>query len=157
MSDFSRQNVGSGTPWEDVAGYSRAVRIGDQVFISGTTAHDESGRLQGGQDAYAQAAYILRKIATALQRAGASLEDVVRTRVYVVRLDDWRDVARAHGDVFGHIRPANTLVQVAGLVDGPLVDIEADATLQPEERRAARIAALAPLRVQDTSEETFSR
>jgi enamine deaminase RidA (YjgF/YER057c/UK114 family) len=130
VSDTSRHNIGSGTPWEDVAGYSRAVRIGDQVFVSGTTAHDESGNLQGGHDAYAQAAYILRKIATALQQAGASLEDVVRTRIYVVRLEDWRDVSRAHGDVFGHIRPANTLVQVAGLVDGPLVEIEADAVIQ---------------------------
>jgi enamine deaminase RidA (YjgF/YER057c/UK114 family) len=127
----NRQNVGSGTPWEDVAGYSRAVRVGNQVFVSGTTAHDAAGNLQGGQDAYAQAAYVLRKIAAALQHAGATLEDVVRTRVYVVRLEDWRDVARAHGDVFGHIRPANTLVQVAGLVDGPLVEIEADAIIQP--------------------------
>jgi len=125
-----RQNIGSGTPWEDIAGYSRAVRIGDQVFVSGTTAHDELGNLQCGQDAYAQTTYILRKIATALEHAGGSLEDVVRTRVYVVRLEDWRAVARAHGAVFGHIRPANTLVQVAGLVDGPLVEIEADAVIQ---------------------------
>jgi len=127
---MTRRNFGSGTPWEDVAGYSRAVRAGNQVFVSGTTAHDESGNLQAGQDAYAQAAYILSKIATALERAGASLEDVVRTRVYVVRLEDWREVSRAHGDVFGHIRPANTLVQVAGLVDGPLVEIEADAVIR---------------------------
>ena len=126
-----RQNFGSSTPWESIAGYSRAVRIGNQVYVSGTTAHDEAGNLQGGQDAYAQAAYILSKIATALQHVGATLEDVVRTRVYVVHLEDWRDVARAHGDVFGHIRPANTLVQVAGLVDGPLVEIEADAVIQP--------------------------
>jgi enamine deaminase RidA (YjgF/YER057c/UK114 family) len=125
-----RQNIGSGTPWEDVAGYSRAVRVGNQVFVSGTTAHDDAGNLQGGPDAFAQAAYILRKIATALEQAGASLEDVVRTRAYVVRLEDWREVARAHGDVFGHIRPANTLVQVAGLVDGPLVEIEVDAIVQ---------------------------
>jgi enamine deaminase RidA (YjgF/YER057c/UK114 family) len=125
-----RQNVGSGTPWEDLAGYSRAVRIGNQVFVSGTTAHDAAGNLQGGQDAYAQAVYILRKIGTALQQAGASLEDVARTRVYLVRLEDWRDVARAHSEVFGHIRPANTLVQVAGLVDGPIVEIEADAVIQ---------------------------
>jgi enamine deaminase RidA (YjgF/YER057c/UK114 family) len=126
-----RHNIGSGTPWEDIAGYSRAVRIGHQVFVSGTTAHDTAGNLQGGGDAYAQAVYILKKIATALDQAGASLQDVVRTRVYVVRLEDWREVARAHGEVFRQIRPANTLVQVAGLVDGPLVEIEADAVIQP--------------------------
>jgi enamine deaminase RidA (YjgF/YER057c/UK114 family) len=128
---MTRQNVDSGTPWESVAGYSRAVRVGDHVFVSGTTAHDELGQLHGGQDPYAQAAYILNKISVALEKAGASLEDVVRTRAYVVRLDDWREVARAHGQVFGQIRPANTLVQVAGLVDGgPLVEIEADAIIQ---------------------------
>ena len=129
MSD--RQNIDSGTPWEAVAGFSRAVRIGDHVFVSGTTAHDEHGQLHGGQDPYAQATYILNKISAALEQAGASLADVVRTRAYVVRLDDWRDVARAHGEVFGQIRPANTLVQVAGLVDGgALVEIEADAIVQ---------------------------
>jgi enamine deaminase RidA (YjgF/YER057c/UK114 family) len=125
---MARQNIDSGTPWETVAGFSRAVRIGDQVFVSGTTAHDERGQLHGGDDPYAQAAYILSKISAALAQAGASLEDVVRTRAYVVRLDDWREVARAHGEVFGQIRPANTLIQVAGLVEGgPLVEIEADA------------------------------
>jgi enamine deaminase RidA (YjgF/YER057c/UK114 family) len=122
-----RQNIGSGTSWEDIAGYSRAVRIGNQVFVSGTTAHDESGQ----DSAYSQAVAILKKIEAALVAVGASLEDVVRTRVYVVRLDDWREVARAHGEVFNQIRPANTLVQVAGLVDGPLVEIEADAVIQP--------------------------
>jgi enamine deaminase RidA (YjgF/YER057c/UK114 family) len=127
---ISRQNIDSGTPWETLAGYSRAVRIGDHVFVSGTTAHDEHGQLQGGDDPYAQAAYILGKISAALEQAGASLDDVVRTRAYVVRLDDWREVARAHGEVFGHIRPANTLIQVAGLVDGPLVEIEAEAVIQ---------------------------
>lgn len=126
-----RRNIASGTPWEAIAGFSRAVRVGNQVFVSGTTAHDERGELQGGQDAYAQAAYILDKIGAALRQAGASLDDVVRTRVYVVHLEDWREVARAHGDAFGAIRPANTLVQVAGLVDGPLVEIEADAVVQP--------------------------
>jgi len=101
------------------------------VFVSGTTAHDERGQLHGGQDPYAQAAYILRKIEAALEQVGASLQDVVRTRAYVVRLEDWREVARAHGEVFGNIRPANTLVQVAGPVDGaPLVEIEADAIIQ---------------------------
>ena len=128
---MARQNIDSGTPWEAVAGFSRAVRIGDHVFVSGTTAHDASGQLQGEADAYAQATYILKKIDVALEQVGASLRDVVRTRAYVVHLDDWRAVARAHGEVFGQIRPANTLIQVAGLVDGgPLVEIEADAVLQ---------------------------
>jgi enamine deaminase RidA (YjgF/YER057c/UK114 family) len=127
----ARQNIGSGTPWEALAGFSRAVRIGNQVFVSGTTAHDEYGRLQGGPTAYAQAVYILAKIAAALAQAGAALEDVVRTRVYVAHLEDWQAVARAHGEVFAQIRPANTLVQVAGLVDGPLVEIEADAIINP--------------------------
>jgi enamine deaminase RidA (YjgF/YER057c/UK114 family) len=121
--------VSSGTPWEAWAGYSRAVRFGNQVWVSGTTASDAEGNLQGGEDAYAQARYILDKIASALGETGACLEDVVRTRVFVARLDDWREVARAHGEVFGAIRPANTLVQVAGLVEGRLVEIEADAVI----------------------------
>jgi enamine deaminase RidA (YjgF/YER057c/UK114 family) len=126
-----RQNIDSGTSWEAIAGYSRAVRVGDQVFVSGTTAHDANGELHGGDDAYTQAVYVLKKIDVALAQVGASLDDVVRTRVYVVHLDDWREVARAHGEVFGAIRPANTLVQVAGLVEGgPLVEIEADAVIQ---------------------------
>jgi enamine deaminase RidA (YjgF/YER057c/UK114 family) len=125
-----RQLISSGTPWEALAGYSRAVRAGDQVFVAGTTASDEKGQLQGGDDAYGQTHYILRKIAAALLAAGSSLEDVVRTRAYIVRLDDWRDVARAHGEVFGTIRPANSLIQVAGLIDGRLVEIEADAIIR---------------------------
>jgi enamine deaminase RidA (YjgF/YER057c/UK114 family) len=124
-----RQNIDSGTPWEAIAGFSRAVRAGNQVFVSGTTAHDEHGQLQGGDTAYAQAVYIFAKIATALSLAGATLEDVVRTRVYVAHLEDWQAVARAHGEVFASIRPANSLVQVAGLVDGPLVEVEADAII----------------------------
>lgn len=126
-----RQNIDSGTSWEAIAGYSRAVRVGDLVFVSGTTAHDANGELHGGDDAYAQAVYVLNKIDGALAQVGASLQDVVRTRVYVVRLEDWREVARAHGEVFGAIRPTNTLVQVTGLVEGgPLVEIEADAVIQ---------------------------
>ncbi len=126
-----RQNIDSGTSWEAIAGYSRAVRVGELVFVSGTTAHDANGELHGGDDAYSQAVYVLNKINVALAQVGASLDDVVRTRVYVVHLDDWREVARAHGEVFGAIRPANTLVQVAGLVEGgPLVEIEADAVIQ---------------------------
>jgi enamine deaminase RidA (YjgF/YER057c/UK114 family) len=123
----ARQLISSGTPWERLAGFSRAVRVADQVFVAGTTASDEHGQLQGGESAYAQARYILDKIAGALEQAGASLADVVRTRIYVSRFEDWPEVARAHGEVFAAIRPANTLVQVAGLVEGRLVEIEADA------------------------------
>jgi enamine deaminase RidA (YjgF/YER057c/UK114 family) len=126
----TRQTVSSGTPWEQSGGYSRAVRVGNQVFVAGTTAHDEHGQLFG-EDAYAQAIYILRKIERALGEAGARLEDVVRTRIYVVHLADWQGAGRAHGEVFAHIRPANTLIQVAGLVDGPLVEIEAEAIIEP--------------------------
>jgi enamine deaminase RidA (YjgF/YER057c/UK114 family) len=112
-----------------MAGYSRAVRFGQFVWVSGTTASDAEGNLQGGDDAYGQARYVLAKIETALREAGAELGDVVRTRVFVARLEDWREVARAHGEVFGAIRPANTLVQVAGLIEGRLVEIEADAVI----------------------------
>ena len=123
-----RSNVDSGTPWEALAGFSRAVRLGSTVWVSGTTASDAAGAVQG-EDAAAQARYILAKIGAALEQVGASLEDVVRTRIYVARLEDWEAVARVHGEVFGSIRPANTLVQVAGLVDGRLVEIEADAVV----------------------------
>jgi|SRR5579871_6678048 len=123
---MERQLVSSNTPWEALAGYSRAVRVGHQVWVAGTTASDERGQLHGGDSAYAQTRYILDKIDRALRESGASLADVVRTRVYITRMDDWREVARAHGEVFGNIRPANTLIQVAGLVDGRLVEIEAD-------------------------------
>jgi len=112
-----------------MAGYSRAVRLGNHVWVSGTTASDEQGNLQGGENAYAQARYILDKIRKALAEAGAELQHVVRTRIYVSRLEDWREVARAHGEVFRDIRPANTLVQVAGLIEGRLVEIEADAVI----------------------------
>ena len=126
---MERQLVSSGTPWETMAGYSRAVRVGDHVWVAGTTASDAAGALQGGEDAYAQARYVLEKIERALVDAGASLSDVVRTRIFVARLEDWREVARAHGEVFRDIRPANTLVQVAGLIEGRLVEIEADAVI----------------------------
>ena len=126
---MQRQRVSTDTPWEVLAGFSRAVRLGQQVWVSGTTASDEHGELRGGEEAYAQARYILAKIERALKEAGATLDDVVRTRVYVSRLEDWREVERAHGEVFGTIRPANTLIQVAGLVEGRLVEIEADAVI----------------------------
>lgn len=130
MSDSEqpeRQLISSGTPWEAIAGYSRAVRVGDQVYVAGTTASDEQGRLLGGDDPYAQAVAALHKIEQALAQAGASLADVVRTRIYVADIEQWQPVARAHGEFFGRIRPANTLVQVGALVEGRLVEIEADA------------------------------
>jgi enamine deaminase RidA (YjgF/YER057c/UK114 family) len=124
-----RTRFSSGTPWEAAAGYARAVRVGNTVFVSGTTASDERGQLAGGEDAYAQAAYILRKIEGVLKQAGAELSDVVRTRVYVARIEDWQQVGRAHRETFAGIEPANTLVQVGALVDGRLVEIEADAVI----------------------------
>jgi enamine deaminase RidA (YjgF/YER057c/UK114 family) len=124
-----RQNFSSGTPWEALAGYSRAVRRGNLIWVSGTTASDAAGTVQGA-DAASQTRYILRKIEAVLLEAGARLEDVVRTRIYVAEMSDWEAVARVHGEVFGAIRPANTLVQVAGLVDGRLVEIEVDAVLE---------------------------
>lgn len=129
MARVERLLVSSGTPWEKLAGFSRAVRLGNTVWVSGTTASDERGALQGGDSVYEQTRFILAKIERALADAGASLSDVVRTRVYVSDIGLWRDAARAHREVFGAIRPANTLVAVSGLVEGRLVEIEADACI----------------------------
>lgn len=124
-----RQHISSGTPWEAMAGYSRALRVGQHVYVSGTTASDESGAVQHPGDAAGQAAYILRKIERALQQAGASLEHVVRTRVFVRNIEDWEAVALTHGEFFATIRPANTLVRAEMIDERMLVEIEAEALL----------------------------
>lgn len=125
-----RTNYSSGAKWEDIVGYSRAVKVGDQIFVTGTVAVDADNNLVGGNDAYLQTKFILEKIAGVLQQAGASLQDVVRTRMFVTDIARWEEYGRAHGEVFATIKPCTTMVEVSKLIAPEyLIEIEVDAVV----------------------------
>jgi enamine deaminase RidA (YjgF/YER057c/UK114 family) len=125
-----RTNLSSGAKWEEIVGYSRAVKIGNTIAVSGTTAVDENNNIIGKGDAYEQTIFILKKIANALHELGAGMENVIRTRMFVANIENWEQIGKAHGEFFRHIKPAATMVEVSRLIDDDLlIEIEADAII----------------------------
>jgi enamine deaminase RidA (YjgF/YER057c/UK114 family) len=139
----TRQNISSGVKWEDIVGYSRAVRVGNRIYLTGTTATDEAGNIVGIGDAYAQTVQVIRNIERALKQAGATLAHVVRNRMYVTDISQWQEYGRAHNEFFGEIRPCATMIEVRALIDpNMLIEIESEAELSPVTQRKTHHAPL---------------